>query len=688
MERECAKITWSIIATASERFVRGTMTTPLLLAIALPLLAQSPGPPPDEVPSVHAQELARHRGVLLPPQVLPDPQRLHKARHKTVVRPVYGYYPFWLRDLTTLRWEALTHLAWFSIELNDVGGVLATHGWPDTVAVETAHAAGVRVDLAFTLFSGAGVLALCQDPGRRQTAITNMVNLMEEGDADGIAVDFEGLVSGTRDHFTTFITELRAELDARGHLLAEISIAGPAVDWSASFDLPALLDQIDWFFIMGYDYFWSGSAYAGPSGILRVNEDWRHATSWSAIRSIARYTSLIPPGRRRQILYGVPYYGRQWTTSSDAMGASTIANVGSVTYAQAQAALAGGQTRLWDQGSRTPWYAWQSAGTWNQVYYDDAESLAHKYELAWNQDLGGVGMWALNHDAGHSELWDLLETWFGSEREHPLGHRLNPIPITSFPFQDARDTSEGPSQYFNYYSCNPTLAEYGREWVYQMDLCQPGILSASVPAYPGGNPDPDLHLLSGPTEDACLARGHTEIATGLSPGRYLLTVDTYVDIPIELEGPYTLEVTFAPEPGSQPCPGHTTCIAGQCLCADDALTDCGASCVDLSGDPENCGACGNRCDPGEECQTGECVVGPSGFDASVADDASDATDLPCCNTCADQGCGCSSGGPSGSGGSGCSGGPEGPGHLSPTALVVSLMVLLFLLFTLAARRKK
>ncbi|MDY0001180.1 MAG: glycosyl hydrolase family 18 protein [Polyangia bacterium] len=623
--------------------------------------------------SVHAQELSRHRGSIPRGRRLPDAKSLAKARHKTVVRAVYGYYPFWLQNLAALRWEALTHIAWFSIELDDSGQVTATHGWPDTEAVQTAHAAGVRVDLAFTLFSGSGVLALCQDSGRRQTAITNMIDLMEAGDADGISVDFEGLVAGTRDHFTTFITELRAEMDARGHATAELSIAGPAVDWSQSFDLAALLDQIDWYFIMGYDFFWSGSAYAGPSGILRVTEDWDHAASWSAIRSIARYTSLIPPGRRRQIIYGVPYYGREWTTTSGDLGAATIGNVGSVTYSQAQAALTAGRTRLWDEGTRTPWYAWQDGGTWHQVYYDDAESLGHKYELAWNQDLGGVGMWALNHDQGHTALWDLLEAWFGAEPSYQLGHRLNPIPITELPFHDERDTSEGPSQYFNYYSCDPSLPEYGREWVYRIDLCQPGVLTATVPAYAGGDPDPDLHLLSGPTEDACLARGHTEIGTALEPGRYLLTVDTYVDLPIEMEGPYALDVTFAPEPGSEPCANHLTCQEGQCLCADSSLTDCGSACVDTLTDPSNCGGCGVRCQDGDPCRGGQCQAEPPGPDAATPQDAGDSTELPCC-PCPDEGCGCASGGPG-----------SGPGSLPP--LLPCLLFTIFALLTSSRTRR-
>jgi hypothetical protein len=314
--------------------------------------------------------------------------------------------------------------------------------------------------------------------------------------------------------------------------------------------------------------------------------------------------------------------------------------VGSVTYSAARAAVETTHTRRWDPGTRTPWYAWtDTGGTWHQVYYDDVESLGHKYQLALDEDLGGVGIWALNHDAPFQDLWDLLEDTFGAEPPTPPGHRQNPIRIRQFPFTDSRDTAVGPSQYFNHYGCRPDLDEYGREWVYRIDLCRPGILAAAVPEYPGNDPDPDLHLLSAPDQDACVDRAHTELNVTLQPGRYLLTVDTYVDDSIELEGPYELSVAFTPEPGTEGCAAHLVCEAGDCQCADPAQTDCGSVCADLDSDEAHCGACHAPCAGDETCEAGRCVSATLP-DAGVTPDASDATELPCC-PCPDQGCGCS-----------------------------------------------
>ncbi len=37
---------------------------------------------------------------------------------------------------------------------------------------------------------------------------------------------------------------------------------------------------------------------------------------------------------------------------------------------------------------------------------------------------------------------------------------------------------------------------------------------------------------------------------------------------------------------------------------------CGGQCVNLRGDPANCGRCGNRCGTGQVCAFGQCLTGP------------------------------------------------------------------------------
>lgn len=555
------------------RRVVGPLALALMLAAgAHPASAgpdREPGQPaPSELgppgPSIHQLELEAHRGEPLAERLAPPPPT---APRRALDRVVYGYYPFWVADLARIRWSALTHLAWFSIEIDARGAITAAHGWPDRATVDAAHAAGVRVDLTFTLFSGADILALTRDAQRRATTIAMMIDRMEAGGADGISIDFEGLIDGTRDHFTTFIRELREALDAAGHSDAQISIAGPSVNWAGSdglpeFDLPALLEHADWYFDMGYGYFWSGSSTAGPIGILDIDRTWRAATGWSMERTLAGFASEVTPAQRRQLIHGIPYYGREWVTADDTVAARASSHVGAVTYTGSKADLGDGRTRRWDPGSGSPWYAWQVGGAWHQVWYDDAESLALKYRMIDDEGLGGVGIWALNYDKPHPELWDLLEATFAQPRPAVEGSRAAPVAIAALPFHDARTTVDGPGRWFNYYGCAPTTPEYGHEVVYRVEVCQPGRLEATVAD--DATTDVDVHLLGALDEDACLARGDLTAGADVVAGTYYVVVDSYVRDLVSAEGPFTLDVTFAPTPGTA-CPvTPPTCDGGDC----------------------------------------------------------------------------------------------------------------------------
>jgi hypothetical protein len=56
--------------------------------------------------------------------------------------------------------------------------------------------------------------------------------------------------------------------------------------------------------------------------------------------------------------------------------------------------------------------------------------------------------------------------------------------------------------------------------------------------------DIDIHLLEGDDANACVKRAHTSFSYDITPGRYLIVADTYVDGTTLLDGPYTLSVSL------------------------------------------------------------------------------------------------------------------------------------------------
>lgn len=69
----------------------------------------------------------------------------------------------------------------------------------------------------------------------------------------------------------------------------------------------------------------------------------------------------------------------------------------------------------------------------------------------------------------------------------------------------------------------------------------------------------------------------------------------------------------------QPCGEGEICGGGSCIAAcSEGQTQCGSSCVDIGSSNQHCGACDHRCGPGSSCQQGVCTCDPSSQGAGGA----------------------------------------------------------------------
>ena len=172
---------------------------------------------------------------------------------------------------------------------------------------------------------------------------------------------------------------------------------------------------------MGYDYRTSGSATAGSISPLA-------GPRYDLTDTIDAYLARIDASK---IILGVPYYGRAWSTTSDAPNART--RKGSATTGYSTSVLyttaietAAKHGRRWDATEATPWtaYKWKACSdcptTWRELYYDDATSLGLKYDLVNARGLRGAGIWALGYDGSRPELYALLKAKFREDSTAPV----------------------------------------------------------------------------------------------------------------------------------------------------------------------------------------------------------------------------------------------------------------------------
>ncbi|MBI2781273.1 MAG: hypothetical protein HYX55_05710 [Chloroflexi bacterium] len=358
-------------------------------------------------------------------------------------REVFGFLPYWeIGDSsTTIDYGTLSTIAYFGVGCQSSGALdrfdadgTTTTGWGGwtssrmTSIINDAHANQTRVVLTISCFawssSGAARQAslLGSATARSRLAKAAAAAVRDRG-ADGINLDFEPIVAGYSDEFTALVRSIRSELNraAPGYQLTFDTLGTignyPIVDATA----PGGADAV---FVMAYDYRTDSSANAGSISPLT-------GPRYDLNDTVNAYTAKISPSK---VILGVPYYGRAWSTASNAPNAPTISGtkyggVADPTYSQV-ADLVARYGRRWDPVEQAPWTAYRKetctstygcVTAWRELYYDDAASLRLRYDLVNRASLRGVGIWALGYDGVRPELRQaLVDKFRGVDKTPPV----------------------------------------------------------------------------------------------------------------------------------------------------------------------------------------------------------------------------------------------------------------------------
>jgi len=359
-------------------------------------------------------------------------------------KQVFGFLPYWMlgaSDLQWMRYDLVSTIAYFGVAARSDGSLATTstgwNGWNSTAmtgVINAAHRKSDRVVLTVTMMAWDSASANAQatllgSSTYRTRLVSNIVAAVRSRSADGVNLDFEPLATSLRSQYTAFVRQLKAALVAGGvgSYLTVCTTAGAAT-WATGYDLSGLTASgaSDGIFAMGYDYSWSGSSRAGgvapmeSSYMLDVNQ------------SVSDFLSLMPAIK---LIWGVPYYGRTWRTTSSALNAYTVAGASGYSkayYYTGAKSLATTYGRKWDSLGRVPWFVYydSTVHSWIEGYYDDVASLGVKYDMINSRGLAGVGMWHLLMDGGVSDLWNLVANKFQKDTVPPAGGIVSLPPVT------------------------------------------------------------------------------------------------------------------------------------------------------------------------------------------------------------------------------------------------------------------
>jgi len=386
------------------------MTKSLFLFLLLPflLLSQQDFKSSHQLAWEYYRDHPEMVGKDIAPPILAKRSDLMQAQ--TMDKVVYGFHPYWQNGSeSNYYFSLLTHIAYFSGDVDAAtGNFTSTHDWSTANVVTLAKQYGVKVHFSVVLFSNHSTLL--GSTTAKNNLINNIMTQINLRGADGCNIDFESINGSQATAYRDFLKQLGDTLKAYNK---EFVVELFAVDWNNVFPssfFSTLNSVVDYYFIMLYDYYFSGSTTAGPVAPLMstTNTSYRHV-----LRSIKAYTDIGAPAAK--LIAGFPNYGQDWPVVSNTRMAATTATGSSRTYTIVKnnyIDTIAGSNQFVDGTFSTPWYRYISGGVWRQTWYDDSLSWAKKFDSIKVKNVAGTGMWALGYDGSEPELWGALKTAF------------------------------------------------------------------------------------------------------------------------------------------------------------------------------------------------------------------------------------------------------------------------------------
>lgn len=291
---------------------------------------------------------------------------------------------------------------WF--DATDQGTITAAKGCsgPYTDYLNFCHAHSIQVMPIIrnfspqTLLSNSAAITTCAD----ETAA-----LVAREGFDGIVMDIEQVRPDMQPALVELVRKLHPRIQERDRRLCVVVSARAWGKW----DYRSLALGSDWLYVMFYDYTgpWN-KGLVGPTAPLR----WIEHTS-DIQRDLQRILATgVPP---EKLLFGVPLYGNDFTLNPQggALSIQTLYMDDLLHIQQTQRA-----DRHWDDIKKCPSFEYRdSHHVAHQVWYEDAESYSNKLQVALQNHLGGIAIWALRNGAStvNSDFWAAVHDQIGDK---------------------------------------------------------------------------------------------------------------------------------------------------------------------------------------------------------------------------------------------------------------------------------
>jgi len=308
---------------------------------------------------------------------------------------VFAYYVAPSNIWNSFNFSVLTSLAYDGIYVNGSGYITSYNGWPNGDMIRRAHSSGAQVVVVVN-GDWQGILPQRQ---AAKTMAQEVTNAVVNAGADGANVDFEGIPANLKDDFSYAMSVLADSLHGYQKALT-LAVSVTYDGWSKGYDYPYLAQVTDGLFYMAYDMNWGSDIANANAPLPAIETDLKLSLS-----------SNVPANK---MILGVPWYGYEYPCTTTTFGTECRTNHPwpMPSYSYTTMIARGDKYGLkWDSKSSSPYYEYlDSEGVRVQGWFDDARSLALKYQMAKGLNLNGVGMWDAND--GDNLMWNTIAANF------------------------------------------------------------------------------------------------------------------------------------------------------------------------------------------------------------------------------------------------------------------------------------
>lgn len=372
---------------------------------------------------------------------------------------VVGFLPTWMVGKTGDYCDKLTDVVYLGVEVNSKGEIVDNADWKkfnSSTYREYANKlrkCGVREIVGIKQFDDEKLNELFSSQEAVTTLIEGIKRMEKEYGVMGVNVDFEfqnnplGVLS---PEFVGFLGELkRAEIgEISVDVFANTLIKGETER------LKALLLSVDYVLVMAYDFSRPGGDLAGPVAPMEAEAGRRHI---GEVYDKVVASQLDP----KKIVMAYPLYGYEWKTVGEDFRSETVAGWGqTATIARVGKILQDTRYKIYDlrfkneaeatesaklnnlemrvefdEQSVSPWLVWREDVTktitqivnkkrvkkqimvpeYRQTYFEDERSLRYKIEMAENNQVLGVGFWALGYEGEEKWVWEIFDDLYKDE---------------------------------------------------------------------------------------------------------------------------------------------------------------------------------------------------------------------------------------------------------------------------------